>query len=101
MWLRVTLVNELAPDTMRSLLGCFCQMAIALGVFSIYAFSLGFSDSTDPYKISHSFVWRFALAFPTILAILQAFLLSVVFPYDSPQYYISSNQVRFGERGIG
>lgn len=89
------IVNELAPDTMRSLLGCFNQMAIALGIFSIYAFSLGFSESTDPYTISHSFLWRFSIAFPTILAIIQAFLLVAVFPYESPQFYISVNQVLF------
>jgi len=78
---------------MRSLLGCFSQMAIAFGIFVIYAFSLGFSKSDNPRIISHSFVWRFAVAFPSILAIIQAFFLIFVFPYDSPQYYIAVNQV--------
>jgi len=88
-----SLVNELAPDTMRSLLGCFNQIAIALGIFVTYAFSLGFSDSDDPYTISRSFLWRFAIAFLTILNIIQAFLLIFVFPYESPQYYLSIKEV--------
>eukprot|EP00826_Nyctotherus_ovalis_P011223 TRINITY_DN12932_c0_g3_i8.p1 TRINITY_DN12932_c0_g3~~TRINITY_DN12932_c0_g3_i8.p1 ORF type:complete len:142 (+),score=12.16 TRINITY_DN12932_c0_g3_i8:826-1251(+) len=87
------IVNELAPDTVRSVLGCFVQMAIALGIFVIYAFSLGFTESTDREEISQSFLWRFAVAFPTILAIIQVLLLIFVFPYESPQYYLSVNQV--------
>lgn len=87
------LVNELAPDKMRSLLGCFVQMAIALGIFVIYAFSLGFTESEDPESVSHSFLWRFSIAFATILAIIQVILLISVFPYESPQYYISVNKV--------
>jgi len=87
------IVNELAPDRMRGLFGCFVQMIIALGVFVTYAFSLGYTDSEDPKEVSRSFLWRFAVAFPTILAIIQVILLVFVFHYESPQYYISANDV--------
>lgn len=88
-----SLVNELSPDKMRGLFGCFVQIGIALGIFVIYAFSLGFTKSTDSRDVSRSLLWRFAIAFPTILAIIQMILLIFVFPYESPQHYISVKKV--------
>jgi len=91
------IVNELAPDRMRGLFGCFVQINIALGIFVIYSFSLGFTDPEEeeigPKEVSHSFLWRFAMAVPAILAIIQVALLVFVFHYESPQYYISVGNV--------
>jgi len=89
------IVNELAPDRMRGLFGCFVQMNIALGICVVYSFSLGFPDLevNGPKEVSRSFLWRFAIAVPTILAIIQVALLSFVFHYESPQYYISVKKV--------
>ena len=42
-------------------------------------------------ELSKDFLWRFSICFPTILGLIQFFLIIFVFKYDSPQYYIALN----------
>lgn len=82
------IVNEVSPDCYKGLFGCFHQVAIAAGILVTYLISTAFISDT-PYNLSHYYLWRLAMGLPSILAIIQIFMMLVVFRYDSPQYYIA------------
>lgn len=91
-------INEISPEVSRARFGCAIQMTIGIGIAVIYGVGVGFNMGPDNMEgkelveyLTYGFLWRFASAIPSFLAVIQCILLLTFFTLDSPQYYIEQN----------
>ncbi|CAI2367578.1 unnamed protein product [Moneuplotes crassus] len=85
-------IEEISPKQMPGTLGILNQFLAVTGVLfsTTLPFILPYPSEPDSYKTS---LWRILFAFPSLFALLQFFLLLVVFRYDTPIFYQTKEDI--------
>lgn len=78
------MISEISPLKIRGPMGIINSFSGAIGITVAYALGLG------PYDQGN--FWRFMVGLPGAMAFICLFVLSTIYTYETPVYYIRTNQ---------
>jgi len=81
------IATEVSPKSTKCFFACFNQIGISFGIAIVYLLSLSLPSGT-PLELAKDYSWRMIKAVPSVLTLVQVFLLLFVYTYDSPHHYV-------------
>lgn len=98
-----TYMSEVTPKQKRGTYGVFHQLMIVIGIFIPLLLGLPLKNPTEQNDLwvpepFQEFWWRFMLALGIVPTLLTLYLLSRVFTFDTPVYYVEQRRFKDASR---